>query len=81
MEAGSRLILREGFSYMGSQGPLAVQSRPPKKRYFICGDGSQRVRVQYAAIDWAKTAELNEVVVPGAVLVNRIGTVLVPTPV
>ena len=77
--AGSRVFLRESWSYMGSQGPLAVESRPPRKRYFICVNGSARVRVQYAAIDWIKTAEVNGVAVPGAVLVNRIGTALVPT--
>ena len=33
---------------------------------------------QYAAIDWAKTAETNGVTVPGPVLVNRIGPVLEP---
>ena len=37
------------------------------------------VRVQYAAIDWLKTAEINGVAVPGPVLLNRIGPVLEPT--
>ena len=66
---------------MGSQGPFAIESRPRRKRYFICLNGLARVRVQYAAIDWAKTAEINGVTVPGPVLVNRIGPVLEPTPV
>ena len=81
LAAGSRVFLREGWSYMGRQGPLAVESRPPRKRYFICTDGSARVRVQYAAIDWTKTAEVNGVAVPAPVLVNRIAPVLAPIPV
>ena len=66
---------------MGSQGPFVVESRPRRKRYFICVSGTARVRVQYAAIDWIKTAEANGVTVPGPVLVNRIGPVLQPLPV
>jgi len=38
------------------------------------------IRVQYAAIDWIKTAEANGVAVPGPVLLSRIGPVLEPTP-
>ena len=78
---GSQVFLRDGWDYMGSQGPFAVESRPRRKRYFICVSGTAHVRVQYAAIDWAKTAETNGVTVPGPVLVNRIGPVLEPLPV
>jgi hypothetical protein len=73
LRSGSQVYLRDGWSYMGSQGPVVIDSRPPKKRHFICVNGIARVRVQYAAIDWAKTAEANGVTVPAPVLVNRIG--------
>ena len=78
---GSQVLLRDGWDCMGSQGPFAVESRPRRKRYFICVSGVARVRIQYAAIHWIKTAEANGMTVPGAVLVNRIGPVLEPTPV
>ena len=70
---GSQVLLRDGWDYMGGQGPFAIESRPRRKRYFICVSGTTRVRIQYAAIDWAKTAEINGVTVSGPVLVNRIG--------
>ena len=79
--AGSRVVLQDGWSCQASQGPFSIESRPRNKRYFVCKDGLSRVRVQYAAIDWVKTAEINGVTVPGPVLVNRIGPVLEPTPV
>ena len=77
---GSQVLLRDGWDYQGSQGPFTVESRPRRKRYFLCKSGLSLVRVQYAAIDWIKTAEINSVTVPGPVLVNRIGPVLEPTP-
>ena len=80
LEPGSQVLLRSDWAFQGSQGPFAVESRPRRKRYFLCAGGFSRVRVQYAAIDWAKTAEINGVTVPGPVLVNRIGPVLQPTP-
>jgi hypothetical protein len=78
---GNQVLLLDDWGFQGSQGPFAVESRPRRKRYFICAGGLGRVRVQYAAIDWAKTAEINGVTVPSPVLVNRIGPVLEPTPV
>ena len=78
---GSQILLRDGWDYMGSQGPLAVESRPHRKRYFICVSGTAHVHVQYVAIDWGKTAEANGVTVPGPLLVNRIGRILEPIPV
>jgi hypothetical protein len=80
VKPGSQVVLRSGWNYLGSQGPFAVESRLRRKRYFICMDGLSRVRIQYAAIDWAKTAELNGVAVPRPVLVNRLGPVLEPAP-
>ena len=77
---GSQVLLHDGWDYQGSQGPFTVESRPRRKRYFLCKSGLSLVRVQYTAIDWIKTAEINSVTVPGPVLVNRIGTVLEPTP-
>jgi hypothetical protein len=76
--AGSQVFLNNGWGHMGSQGPFVVESRPHRKRYFICVSGLFRVRVQYAAIDWTKTAEINGVNVSGPALVNRIGPVLEP---
>ena len=70
---GSQVLLRDGWDYQGSQGPFTVESRPRRKRYFLCKSGLSLVRVQYTAIDWIKTAEINGVTVPGPVLVNRIG--------
>jgi hypothetical protein len=67
-----------GWGCLGSRGPFAVESRPRRKRYFLCAGGFSRVRIQCAAIDWAKTAEVNGVTVPGLVLMNRIGPVLQP---
>lgn len=81
LRPGGQVLLRNGWDYMGSQGPFAVESRPRRKRYFICMGGLSRVRIQYVAIDWGKTAEINGVTVPGPVLVNRIGRILEPTPV
>jgi hypothetical protein len=78
---GSQVLLNDGWSYDGSQGPLEIQSQPLRKRYFICSRGTSRVRIQYAAIDWGKTADINGVTVPGPVLVNRIGPILERTPV
>ena len=78
---GSQVFLRDGWDYMGSQGPFAVESRPRRKRYFICVIGTAHVRVRYAAIDWGKTAEINGVAVSGPILVNRIGLVLTPLPI
>jgi hypothetical protein len=71
--ASSQVFLCDGWSYMDSQGPFVVESRPSRKRHFICACGTARIRVQYAAIDWTKTAEINGVSVPGPVFVNRIG--------
>lgn len=79
--SGSQLLLRDGWDHLGSQGPFAVESRPCRKRYFLCAAGLTRVRIPYAAIDWIKTAEINGVTVPGPVFVNRIGPVVVPLPV
>ena len=76
----SQVLLRDGWDYQGSRGPFAVESRPRRKRYFLCKSGLSLVRVQYAAIDWIKTAEINGVTVPSPVLVNRVGPVLEPTP-
>ncbi len=73
---GGQVFLRDGWDYMGSRGPFAVESRPHRKRYFICVAGSSHLRIQYAAIDWTKTAESNGVTVPGPILVNRIGHVV-----
>jgi len=72
---GSQVLLRDGWSYGGSQRPFAVESRPPRKRYFICVSGIARVRIQYAAIDWIKTAAANGVAVSGPIFVNRIAPV------
>ncbi len=77
--AGGQVFLRNGWSCMGSQGPFAIESRPPRKRYFICTCGTAHIRIQYAAIDWTKTAEINGVTLPGPVFVNRIGPILEPT--
>jgi hypothetical protein len=79
LKPGNQVLLKKGWNYEGSQGPLVIQSRPPRKRYFVCKAHSMGVRVQYAAIDWIKTAEINGVAVPGPVLLSRIGTVLEPT--
>jgi hypothetical protein len=76
---GSRLLMQSGWSYCGCQGPLEIESRPRRKRHFICKDGLSRVRVPYAAIDWVKTAQINGVTLPEPVLVNDIGPVLAPT--
>ncbi len=81
LEPGSQVLLREGWDYQGSRGPFAVESRPPRKRYFLCKSGLSLVRVRYAGIDWIKTAEINGVAVPAPALVNRIGPLLEPTPV
>jgi hypothetical protein len=81
LKPGSQLLLNEGWSHDGSHGPVEIQSRPLRKRYFICSRGPSRDRIQYAAIDWGRTAELNGVTVPGPVLVNRIGPILARTPV
>jgi len=81
LRSGSQVLLRDGWDYLGSQGPFTIESRPRRKRYFVCTAGLARVRIQYAAIDWVKTAEINGVTVPGAVLVNRIGPVSEPMPV
>jgi hypothetical protein len=72
----SQVFLRNRWDYMGSHGPFAVESRPHRKRYFICVSGTARVRVRYAAIDWAKTAEVNGVAVSSPILVNRTGHVV-----
>ena len=80
LEPGRQLLLRDGWHYMGSHGPFAVESRPHRKRYFICVAGSSHLRIQYAAIDWTKTAEINGVTVAGPLLLNRIDPVLEPTP-
>jgi hypothetical protein len=73
--AGGRIFLRDGWSSMGSQGPFVVDSRPPRKRHFICACGTAPLRIQYAAIDWTKTAQINGVSLPGPVFVHRIGPV------
>ncbi len=78
LQGGNQVVLREGWDFMGSQGPFAVETRPQRKRYFICSSGSSHVRVQYAAIDWPKTAEINSVAVPEPAFVNRIAPVLEP---
>ncbi len=80
LKPGNQVLLKEGWSYAGSQGPLEIQSRPPRKRYFVCKAHPMGVRVQYTAIDWIKTAEINGTAVPDPVLLSRIGTVLEPTP-
>ena len=74
----AKCFLRDGWNYMGSQGPFAVESRPSRKRYFICACRTACLRIQYAAIDWTKTAEINGVAVPDPVLVNRIDPLLQP---
>ena len=51
-----------------------------KHAHFRCKSGLSLVRVQYTAIDWITTAEINGVTLPSPVLVNRIGPVLEPTP-
>ena len=79
MKPGSQVMLSDGYSYQGSQGPLEILSRPARKRQFVCKGFPIGVRVQYAAIDWIKTAEANRVTIPAPVLVNRIA-VLEPTP-
>ncbi len=80
LKPGNQVLLKKGWSHNGSQGPLEIQSRPPRKRYFVCKAYPMGVRVQYTAIDWIKTAEINRVAVPGPVLLNRIGPVLELTP-
>ena len=80
LKAGDQVLLKNGWSYNGSQGPFVIQSRPPRKRHFVCKAYPMGVRVQYAAIDWIKTAEINGTAIPGPVLLNRIGTVLERTP-
>ena len=77
---GSQVLSRDGYSCQGSQGPFTVESRPRRQRHFICAVVMGRARVHYAAIDWIKTAEINGVTVPSPVLVNRIGSVMEPTP-
>jgi hypothetical protein len=78
---GSQVHLQKGWDYQGSQGPFVVECRPRRKRYFLCTAGPARVRIPYAAINWTKTAEINGVVIPGPVLVNRLGPLLEPMPV
>ena len=73
---GSQVFLRHDWAFQGSQAPFTVESRPHRKRHFLCAGGFSRVRIQYAAIDWAKTAEINGVTVPGPVFWNRIGPVV-----
>ncbi len=80
LKPGDQILLKEGWNCEGSRGPLEVQSRPPRKRYFVCKAHSMGVRVQYTAIDWIKTAEINGVTIPGPVLLSRIGPVLELTP-
>ena len=80
LKPGSQVMLSDGYSYQGSQGPLEILSRPARKRYFVCKGFSVGVHVQYAAIDWIKTAEANCVTIPGPILMNRITAVLEPTP-
>jgi hypothetical protein len=80
LQPGSQVLLRNGWDYMGSRGPLPVESRPRRKRYFICVSGTARLRIQYTAIAWAKTATINGVTVPEPVLENRIGSILELTP-
>ena len=80
LKAGDQVLLKNGWSYEGSQGPFVIQCRPRRKRHFVCKAYPMGVRVQYAAIDWIKTAEINGVAVPGPVLLNHIGPVLEPAP-
>jgi len=80
LEPGSRVMLRDGYSYQDSQGPLEILSRPDRKRHFVCQGFPGDVRVPYAAIDWGKTAEANGVTLPEPVFVNRIASILEPTP-
>ena len=81
LQRGSQVLLRKGWDHHGSQGPFEVQSRPHRKRYFVCQGVCMGVRVPYSAIDWGRTTEINGVAVPGPLFVNRIGPVLEPTPV
>lgn len=80
LKPGSQVMLRDRYDYCGSHGPFVVETRPKRARQFICLYRQERVRVQYAAIDWLKTAEANGVTVPAPVLENRIGPILEPTP-
>ena len=54
LKPGSQVMLSDGYSYQGSQGPLEILSRPARKRYFVCKGLPTGVRVQYAAIDWTR---------------------------
>ena len=72
LKPGSQVLLRDRYSYCDSQGPFAVEIRPPRQRHYVCATKWGRVRVQYAAIDWPKTAEANGVAIPAPVLENRI---------
>ena len=80
LKPGNQVVLKDGWSHNGSQGPFVIQSRPRRKRHFVCKAYTMGVRVQYAAIDWIKTAEANGVAVPGPVLLSRIGPALELTP-
>ena len=80
LKPGSQVMLSDGYSYQGSQGPLEIISRPRRKRHFECKGFPIGVRVPYAAIDWAKTAEANGVTIPAPVLVNRIGGIATVSP-
>jgi hypothetical protein len=75
---GRQVFLREGFSHCGSQGPFQVLSRAHRKQYFICQGFPSHVRVRYSAIDWGRTAEINDIAVTEPVLVNRIGQAVEP---
>ena len=76
LQGGRQVVLRDGWDFMGSQGPFVVETRPQRKRHFLCSCGSSRVRVQYVAIDWPKTAEINGIAVPEPHFLNRIAPVL-----
>jgi hypothetical protein len=81
LRPGSQVLLKDGWDYLGSQGPFAVTSQTIRKQHVLCAAGLARVRIPYMAIDWIRTAEVNGAAVPGPVFVNYIDSVVEPRPV
>lgn len=68
-----QLVLGRFVSWRGQKGPFAVVSRSPRHREFTIEDEGWRCRVKYSQIDWLQTAIANEIDLPNAVAMNRVG--------
>ena len=44
LKPGNQVLLKDGWSYAGSRGPLVIQCRPPRKRHFVCKMFASRAR-------------------------------------